>query len=211
MAGAAGGQRSVTEGVSMPLAGPLVDRIRRDPRDFLLERLPHDSEGVEIGTHEGDFAARILRVVRPRRLHLVDPWRFMADPEYERAQYGAKGGTDQSHMDERYGRVLRRFQTGVASGRVVVHRADSASAAANFPDRSLDWVYIDGNHLYEFVLEDLERYAAKVRPGGFLAGDDYVAGGWWEGGVKRAVDEFAESGRATLELIQARQFLLRVV
>lgn len=195
----------------LPMAGPLVERLRNDPRDFLLERLPRDSAGAEIGTHEGDFAARILHVVRPRLLHLVDPWHFMPDPAYEQALYGGKGGIDQQHMDERYQRVLRRFSADIERGRVVVHRAASATAAAEIGDGSLDFVYIDGNHLYEFVLEDLKLYSKKIRRGGLLAGDDYVPGGWWQGGVKRAVDEFVECGRVQVEVIRSRQFLLRVV
>ena len=44
---------------------------------------------------------------------------------------------------------------------------------------------------HETVRDELDRYRALVKPGGIVAGDDYHAGGWWEGGVKRAVDEWA--------------------
>ena len=36
-----------------------------------------------------------------------------------------------------------------------------------------DWIYIDGNHTYEYVKQDLEGYRPKVKPGGYMAGDDY--------------------------------------
>jgi cephalosporin hydroxylase len=41
------------------------------------------------------------------------------------------------------------------------------------PDRSLDFVYIDGNHGYEAVLDDLAAWSPKVRTGGFISGHDY--------------------------------------
>ena len=61
-------------------------------------------------------------------------------------------------------------------------------------DGTLDFVYLDAGHDYASVLEDLQAWAPKVRPGGMLAGHDY-----WNGsseavpiyGVKKAVDEFA--------------------
>jgi predicted O-methyltransferase YrrM len=80
-------------------------------------------------------------------------------------------------------------------------------AAASFSDESLDWVYIDGDHSYEAVKRDLEAYYRVVKPGGFIAGDDYgAANGWFGDGVTRAVDEFA--ARCADVTIIGSQFLL---
>lgn len=77
-----------------------------------------------------------------------------------------------------------------------------------FPDAYFDFVYVDGNHLYEFVRRDLELFLPKMRRDGILAGDDYSVRGWWEWGVKRAVDEHIEAG--TYEVIWVgTQFVLR--
>ena len=103
--------------------------------------------------------------------------------------------------------LTKRFAADV----VAVHRAPSVEAAESFADGYFDWVYIDGNHLYEFVKADLETYHRKVRTGGYIAGDDYGAEGWWEGGVTRAVDEFRRAGLCETVLIQDRQFLLQKV
>ena len=113
-------------------------------------------------------------------------------------------------MDEVYERVLERFETEIADGVVVIHRSASADAAAQFEDASLDWVYVDGNHLYDYVWADLELFAPKIRPGGLLAGDDYGAAGWWDDGVRRAVDRFLMAKAGTYEPVFLRdQFLLR--
>ena len=181
--------------------------MSRVQRRFVLDLLPPASVGVEVGVHRGDFSAEILEVVSPRMLHLIDPWKHEPAPEYSAALYGGRASGAQDEMDERYQGVLARFAEEIARGEIIVHRATSNVVLAQLPDASLDWVYIDGNHRYEFVVEDLELSLAKTRPGGLVTGDDYAEGGWWEGGVKRAVDELAASGRARLIKIRNRQFV----
>ncbi len=165
---------------------------------------------MEIGVWAGDLSAAILRAVRPVQLHLLDPWAFVPDERYEQAWYGGGRAGSQAEMDEVYERVLQRFETEIADGAVVIHRLTSAEAAAGFEDASLDWVYVDGNHLYEYVQADLELFATRVRLGGLLAGDDYGAPGWWDDGVRRAVDRFLVTQAGAYEPVLLRdQFLLR--
>ena len=40
-------------------------------------------------------------------------------------------------------------------------------------DESLDLVYIDGNHDYEHVIEDITNWFPKVKPGAIFGGHDY--------------------------------------
>ena len=171
--------------------------------------MPRGSTCAEIGVFAGDFSERILEVVRPVRLHLIDPWRHETDAEYRRAWYGDAKGGGQTRMDEVHAAVCRRFAGAVASGIAVIHRAPSAEAAALFADEYFDWVYIDGNHRYEFVKADLERYAPKVKRGGLIAGDDYQVAGWWEDGVTKAVDEYVALGRCDVVSTGGNQFILR--
>ena len=192
------------------LGDPLRQARHRRERARLLRRLPKSSVGVEIGVWSGDLSAAILRAVRPVRLHLLDPWAFAPDERYEQAWYGGARAGSQAEMDEVYKRVLQRFETEIADGAVVIHRSTSAEVAAGFEDASLDWVYVDGNHLYEYVRTDLELFAPKVRPGGLLAGDDYGAAGWWDDGVRRAVDRFLVTQAGAYEpVFLSDQFLLR--
>lgn len=67
--------------------------------------------------------------------------------------------------------------------------ADSITAAGFFPDRSIDWVHLDGRHDYESVKADIQAWRPKVKPGGWLTGDDYDEVKWPE--VVRAVRESA--------------------
>lgn len=181
---------------------------KRDPRRFLLDLLPRESIGAEIGVHKGDFSRRILDLVRPRELHLIDPWRHEPSATYKDAWYGGHA-CGQAEMDTRYVGVCARFATEIRSGTVIVHRGNSSDVLERFGDEYFDWVYIDGNHLYAFVLKDLQLSTSKTATGGYIAGDDYSSPGWWRDGVRRAVDEFIEGRVVQLVDIRNGQFVLR--
>jgi len=178
-----------------------------DHRVFLFEYFTEGSVGAEIGVWEGDFSVKMLQEIRPSKLHLIDPWAFEKSEEYKEAWYGGEGG--QQEMDARYEGVLSRFDDEIDAGTVVVHRQPSDVASGAFRDEYFDWVYIDGNHLYEFVKKDLELYYSKVKTGGYITGDDYVRTGWWEGGVKKALDEFLEKNQVELVELRSTQFVLK--
>lgn len=64
-------------------------------------------------------------------------------------------------------------------------KSGSSEAAALFADKSVDFVFIDANHTYEFVKADVLAWLPKVKPGGIIAGHDYNA----PHEVERAVNE----------------------
>ena len=135
---------------------------------------------AEIGVWKGDGAEKIL-ARSPSKLHLIDPWEFQ---DYPGRVYSA----DQSDMDDIYGNVKLKFKDNPI---VQIHKEYSQNS--EFPKDYFDWVYIDGNHSYETVMADLERFWPFIKTGGILSGDDY---GWQDpkssGGPKKAVHDFAE-------------------
>ena len=46
-------------------------------------------------------------------------------------------------------------------------------AVEDFADGSLDFIYIDANHDFRYIAEDLSEWTKKVRPGGIVSGHDY--------------------------------------
>ena len=176
-------------------------------RQFLLERLPKNSVGAEIGVHLGDFSEKILEIVKPNKLHLIDPWKHEVSATYENAWYGGVVKNGQEEMDARYANIYTKFKREIASKQIEVHRGYSDIVLAQFPDEYFDWVYIDGNHLYEYVKKDIELSFRKTKIGGYITGDDYIEGGWWKGGVKKAVDEYAKAIPEHLIEIRDRQFI----
>lgn len=49
----------------------------------------------------------------------------------------------------------------------------SVVAAETFEKESLDFVYIDANHLYDFVKQDLTAWLPKIKKSGFIGGHDW--------------------------------------
>lgn len=148
----------------------------RDHFGRLLNALNLRGHAVEIGTHLGLFAEQLLERWEGACLHLVDPWQT-AMPDYH---------DDISVMGDRephYRAAMARLER--FEGRFQVHRKTSLEACATFDDSSLDFVYVDGNHAYEHVKQDVEAWWPKVKPGGLLAGHDW--GGEWRRNVRRAV------------------------
>lgn len=180
---------------------------KRIPRQFVLEYFPKHSIGAEAGVWLGDFSALMLQVVEPASLHLIDPWKFEAGPDYQTSRYGKSKGRSQARMDRIHNIVQRRFGRLISMGVIHIHREASADAVAAFSDEYFDWVYLDGNHQYEFVKSDLESFCRKTKSNGLIAGDDYGRRNW--PGVTQAVDEFVAKGLCDLVLIKDNQFILR--
>ena len=72
----------------------------------------------------------------------------------------------------------------------------SMDAVKDFPDRSLDFVYIDGAHDFKNVADDLCEWSKKVRIGGIVYGHDYKRRHQrWIVDVKDVVDAYSYDKR----------------
>lgn len=137
---------------------------------------------AEIGVWRGDFSARVLSTWGGT-LHMIDGWRHLDNYQ------------DQCNLTDAEHDVCFAAAQKVAEAfmpRGVIWRELTPAAAANFPDKFFDLVYLDANHSYEAVMADLAAWAPKIRPGGTFAGHDYMDGVRKEGvfGVQTAVNEF---------------------
>jgi hypothetical protein len=85
--------------------------------------------------------------------------------------------------------LRRRLDTGRPEGeRAVLLRMTSMDAVRYVRDGSLDFVYIDGDHRFDYVMSDLIWWAQKVRYGGIISGHDYYR--FRKAGVVPAVDAY---------------------
>lgn len=94
--------------------------------------------------------------------------------------------------------------------RCCVLKAPSVLASTSFKDGSLDCVYIDANHSYEAVMQDLRHWWPKVRSGGLVSGHDYYnsigAGHYCE--VEKACLEFFGSKNLKCEVWECSSWML---
>jgi hypothetical protein len=127
-------------------------------------------KGVEVGTHEGGYAKDILSNWSGK-LFLVDVWFVQNEQEYK----------DISNQ-ENYKQIFSTCMDNIKSNedRCYMLRSSSKNASELFNDESLDFVYIDANHKYDYVKEDIELWYPKVRKGGILSGHDYLKLDWYK-------------------------------
>ena len=103
--------------------------------------------GVEIGCHRGESALIISSFPFIKKLTCVDLLQY---PEFE-----------------------QRLKEKINSNVVNFVQASSIEYADLIENNSVDFVYIDAEHDYDSVKQDLSVWFPKVKVGGFLAGHDY--------------------------------------
>jgi hypothetical protein len=157
----------------------------RDELPALLNARDLLGRGAEIGVKLGAYSDELLSNWRGEELVSIDPW-LSADPE----EYVDRSNVEQDEFERYYQATRDRLSRH--GSRSTIWRMTSVEAAGKAEDHSFDFVYIDARHDYDSVKEDLEAWCSKVRPGGILAGHDYVDGDLPQGEfyVKSAVDEF---------------------
>lgn len=145
-----------------------ASNLKDTKRQFLLKYMNHLDVGAEIGVWKGEFSELVLSHRNLSRYYLIDPWEFQ--PEHKKTWYGGLVAKSQSNMNDVMNVAKSRLER---FDNTVFLRQFSSDASNSIDDLELDWVYIDGNHHYEYVLEDLKIYYKKVKTGGYLICDDY--------------------------------------
>lgn len=154
-------------------------------RDF-LKTCPENSRVVEIGVWQGKsvcFAAvESIKENKQIKIYAVDT--FEGSPDEPRIQ------KDLKELHEKETTLKEEFLKNIEPVKDIIEvvHMDSISASKQFEDNSLDFVFIDGSHLYEAVLADIQAWLPKVKTGGVIAGHD-IDGPEEFNGVRKAVEE----------------------
>ena len=127
--------------------------------------------GVEIGTEKGMNALDILRNMNVSRLYCIDPY-MMYD------ERGEMVSVVKSRMRYAYNHLMCHPE-------VTMIRKPSGEAYKDIIGL-VDFVYIDGNHDYDFVMDDIRKYYPLIKKGGVIGGHDFN-GSYLD--VIRAVDD----------------------
>lgn len=144
------------------------------------------STGAEVGVREGHFSDLLLTHSRCASLYSIDPWR-----EFSHNDYLDISNRPQEQQEAIFKECSQRLSRHGNRSHIVRGCSVEVACGSEVPSR-LDFVYLDAQHHYEAVMEDLRAWHGKMRPGGLMMGHDYVDGDYPAGkfGVRRAVDEF---------------------
>ena len=118
------------------------------------------TSGAEIGTEHGSYAERMCKANPQLHLHCIDP--YLALPYYD-------GYKEQKEVDSFYEIAKNKL----AKYNCTIIKKSSMEAVKEFSPNSLDFVFIDGNHYFEFVINDMIYWSRVVKPGGIVYGHDY--------------------------------------
>ena len=138
---------------------------------FLHETAKEMETIVEIGSWKGRSTEALLSGTKGT-VYAVDHF------------LGSKG-EELQHKEAKEDIVYNQFLANVGKHKnLKVLRMSSEEAVKQFADKSVDMVFIDGEHIYEGVKKDIELWLPKAKK--VICGHDYCDA--WKG-VKQAVEE----------------------
>ena len=148
--------------------------------------------GAEIGVDRALNAIDMLEHIPDLFLYLIDPWKGRA----ARRSYSRR---------RRYANAMKRLAP--YSKAFTVIKETSLKASLEIPDKLLVFVYIDGNHEYDFAMLDTIIWIPKIRDGGIISGHDYRRGYY---GVKPAIDDYVKYHGIELHIIPQRNWYFEI-
>ena len=150
--------------------------------------------GVEIGVAGGEHALSLLKTLDIKKLYLVDPYDLYEEYEEGRSHYGI----DQLSLSQT--EIICRNKLREFDDRIVWIKKISSEAISTITEK-VDFVYIDGNHQEEFVVEDIKNYIRLLKNSGVIGGHDYYNGFQREhDGVVSAVTNFIKHSEFQLRV-----------
>jgi len=153
----------------------LISGVPRPMTMFLKQHFKTgDLVGLEIGVGAGENALNMTQELPVKKLFLIDPY----VPYLEHGRQLNYQGKDRTAKDK-----LGNFNE------TVFIRKPSNEAHDDITE-PLDFIYIDGNHNYVNVKQDIENYYPLLKKGGVIGGHDYLHRKVLE--VCQAVDEFRQ-------------------
>jgi predicted O-methyltransferase YrrM len=146
-----------------------------DVFQLMLNNTPSSGVIVECGAWLGKSSSYLCDITKNKNInvHIVDTWK------------GSANEMTTSHVLATHSDVYQLFLDNMGDRKFNPIQKDSLEASKDFADESCDAIFIDMDHSYESVINDIKHWWPKLKVGGIFAGHDYQ----WEG-VNKAVNEF---------------------
>lgn len=152
--------------------------------------------GVEVGTDRGGYAKDILERMPFVDLYTIDPWL----PYNE--------GDEVKDVEKMKEIEAEARETLSVYPNCTIIKDTSMNTVQVFDDNSIDFVFIDGDHEFDGVYEDIVEWTKKVKPGGIVVGHDYKEDAFRKYGVIEAVNKYCqENNIETLYILEKGSFV----
>lgn len=121
-------------------------------------------KGAEVGVFEGVFSEVLCKGLPDATIYSIDAWKYYpVHKDFRKAK----------HYEPIYKRAVETLSQYPNS---VVIRKWSMDAVKDFDDKSLDFVFIDSDHRFQFITNDIAEWSKKVKIGGIISGHDFMEG-----------------------------------
>jgi hypothetical protein len=142
-----------------------------------IQKLGENIVGLEVGACRGENGSKFLEEC-PNIVHLdlIDPYTAYSD---------VNGTSSQETLDK--SKEISHKNLAAFGDRARIHVTTSQEFAKQISEKTYDYIFIDGNHSYPFVKDDLFAFYPKMKSGGIFAGHDYHLPD-----VQRALKEFRD-------------------
>jgi len=146
-----------------------------DVYELATNRIESDQKAVfvEVGSWMGCSTCYLAEYIRSQdkdsdiKVYAVDTWQGSVNEQQHLDLVAAHGGTIKQVFES-------HMQDAGVDHIITPMEMTSLEAAAQFVDESIDFVYIDANHRYEDVCDDIKAWLPKVKDGGLIGGHDYA-------------------------------------
>lgn len=136
--------------------------------------------GCEVGVQRGRNAWVMLQNIPDLKLYLVEPYN---DHPSNNRKWGQKV----------HDKFKKQAHNRLKNDNVEWLEGFSEQVIEQVPDGSLDFVYIDGEHTYDFVMIDIILWSRKVRKGGIISGHDYEYWKPHQPKVAKAINNYSDA------------------
>ena len=115
--------------------------------------------GAEVGVLKGEWSENLFKNIPDLEMYCIDKWQ-----NYEGTAMWSQ---------ERLDRYIQSARKRLGNYNCTIIEKWSMDAVKDIKDGYLDFVYIDANHTFQYVVNDVAEWEKKVRKGGIVSGHDF--------------------------------------
>ena len=124
---------------------------------------------IEIGARYGESSKVLLNNLNVNKYIIIDP--YTSYDEY------SNDGFNKIILNDNDDNIFYKTKNELETlhNNMVFYRTFSTDTNTinAIENDSIDIIFIDGNHTYKYVLDDLENYYPKLKQNGIICGDDF--------------------------------------
>jgi hypothetical protein len=138
--------------------------------DEAVEKAPFKANFVEVGSWLGKSTNYLVDKIKESKKKIqfttIDTFKGNLDESYYQKRVESFGGdafyefVDNAVISNNYD----KFD---------IIKDTSENASNQFSNDSIDFIMLDGDHSYDNTINDIKNWYNKVKPGGYITGDDY--------------------------------------